>query len=519
MAYKAGLSRRPIPNEAMHNDRASSGISGLDDILGGGGFPRSQMYLVEGDPGAGKTTLGVQFLLAGRKKGESGAYVVLSESGRALRRLADSHGWDLQDIQVIESRGFGPDEDAYSLFHPSEVELGETSRTILNELDRLRPRRIVIDSLSEVRLLAQDPLRYRRQILTLRQFFEERDMTVLMLDFVNEGDDRQLESLCHGIIGLDQVTLEYGGHRRRLRIHKLRESKFRDGYHDFSIETGGLSVYPRLVAAEHRDALDFEAQTTSTGLERLDAVLGGGLDRGTSTLILGPAGSGKSTLAAVCARAAVQRGEKVAFFIFDEVPSTLVVRGEGLGLNVRADIEAGRIALRHINPAEMSPGQFSHDVRQAVDAFGASMVVIDSVNGYHSAMPEEHFLSAHLHELLGYLAQQRIVTIMVMTQAGLVGDAVQSPVDLSYLADTVILLRYFEANSEIRQAISVLKRRTGAHERTIRELRIDRDGVHLGEPLYGFQGIMSGQLVYTGRRPGAERAPDGAGEVATSLGA
>lgn len=483
----------------MNQQRASSGILGLDDVLGGDGFPRNQMYLVEGNPGAGKTTLGLQFLLEGRRRSETCAYVVLSESEKALRRLAASHGWNLDGIEVIESRGFGPDEDHYSLFHPSEVELGDASKTILAELDRLRPQRVVVDSLSEVRLLAQDPLRYRRQILTLRTFFDEREMTVLMLDFVSQGGDRQLESLCHGIIDLDQLTLEYGGHRRRLRVHKLRESKFRDGYHDFTIEVGGLNVFPRLVASEHRDETGFHAQTTSTGLVELDQMLGGGIDRGTSTLILGPAGSGKSTLTAVCARAAVQRGERAAFFIFDEVPSTLVVRGEGLGLNVKEDIEAGRILLRHIDPAELAPGQFSHHVRTAVDQQGATMIVIDSVNGYHSAMPEEHFLSAHLHELLGYLAQANVLTLMVMTQTGLVGGGVHSPVDLSYLADTVILLRYFEARSEIRQALSVVKRRTGRHERAIRELRIESTGVRLGEPLYEFEGIMSGQLVYTGR--------------------
>ena len=482
----------------MNLDRASSGIPGLDNVLGGG-FPRNQMYLIAGNPGAGKTTLGLQFLLEGVRAGESTTYVVLSESGKALSRLAESHGWTLDGIPVIESHGFGENEDQYSLFHPSEVELSDTSKTILAELDRLRPRRVVIDSLSEVRLLAQDPLRYRRQILALRAFFDERDMTVLLLDFITDGDDRQLESLCHGIIGLEQITLEYGGHRRRLRVHKLRESMFRDGFHDFAIETGGLSVYPRLVASEFRDELVFHSETTSTGLRELDALLGGGLDRGTSTLVLGPAGAGKSTLTAVCAKAAVQRGERAAFFIFDEVPSTLVVRGEGLGLNVHADVEAGRISIRHVDPAELAPGQFSHYVREAVDSFGASMIVIDSINGYQSAMPEEHFLSAHLHELLGYLAQANVITLLVMTQTGILGGSVESPVDLSYLADTVLLLRYFEAHSEIRQAISVVKRRTGRHERTIREMRISPGGLTLGEPLYQFHGIISGNLVYTGQ--------------------
>ncbi len=496
-------------------ERASSGIPGLDDILGGTGFPRNQMYLVEGNPGAGKTTLGLHFLMEGVRSGEKVAYIVLAESEKALRRLARSHGWSLDDVTVIESADQSVDEDQYSLFHPAEVELGQASDTILGEIDRIRPDRVVLDSLSEVRLLAQDPLRYRRQILTLRKFFDDRNITALLLDFVGEKDDRQLESLCHGIVQLSQRTPEYGGHRRRLRVTKLRESAFRDGFHDFTIGRGGLSVYPRLVANEHgrgraHVVAPFHQSTCSSAVPELDALCGGGLDRGTSTLILGPAGAGKSTLSAIYAKAAIERGEKVAFFVFDEVPNTLIVRGEGMSLNVRAHVESGHMIIRQVDPAELAPGQFAHQVRHAVETLGATMVVIDSVNGYHSAMPEEKFLSAHLHELLAYLNQSNVVSIMVMTQAGLVGTGVTSPVDLSYLADTVILLRYFEANSEIRQAISVMKRRTGPHERTIREFNLDSQGVRIGAPLTQFHGVMSGQLVYSGadlisqrKRPGA----------------
>lgn len=384
-------------------------------------------------------------------------------------------------------------------FTPSEVELGEASDTILGEIDRLRPDRVVIDSLSEVRLLAQDPLRYRRQILTLRKFFDDREITALLLDFVTDGDDRQLESLCHGIIQLSQRTAEYGGHRRRMRVTKLRESAFRDGYHDFAIDKGGLQIFPRLVASEHNRGLGFKQETCASNIPELDSLCGGGLDRGTSTLVVGPAGAGKSTLTAIFARAMVERGEKVGFFVFDEVPNTLIVRGEGMGLNIREHVDAGRMLIRQVDPAELAPGQFAHQVRHAVESLGCSMIIIDSVNGYHSAMPEEHFLSAHLHELLSYLNQTNVVSLLVMTQTGLIGANVASPVDLSYLADTVILLRYFEANSEIRQAISVMKRRTGPHERTIRELYIDAQGIRIGAPLTEFSGVISGQLVYAGR--------------------
>jgi circadian clock protein KaiC len=488
-----------------NNERASSGIPGLDIILGGEGFPRNQMYLIEGNPGAGKTTIGLQFLLEGVQCNETVAYVVLAESEKALRRLARSHGWDMQGVVVIESSDQSTAEDQYSLFHPAEVELGHASDTILGEVDRLRPSRVVIDSLSEVRLLAQDPLRYRRHILTLRHFFDQREITALLLDFVGTNDDRQLESLCHGILQLDQLAPQYGGQRRRMRVTKLRESSFRDGHHDFTIDKGGVHVYPRLIAAEHGRAIAeaFAPETCSSSLQELDALTGGGLDRGTSTLILGPAGAGKSTLTAVYAKAAVERGERVAFFVFDEVPNTLVIRGEGMGMNIRQHIDQGRILVRQVDPAELSPGQFAHHVRCAVEGDGASMVVIDSVNGYTSSMPEERFLPAHLHELLAYLNQRDVVSLMVMTQSGLVGSGVASPIDLSYLADTVILLRYYETQGEVRQAVSCVKRRTGPHERTIRELSIGKGGVHIGEPLLQFSGVLSGNPVVTSAEPAA----------------
>ncbi|HEY5949510.1 MAG TPA: ATPase domain-containing protein [Kofleriaceae bacterium] len=479
----------------MQLDRASTGIVGLDDVLGGG-FPRGQLFLVEGNPGAGKTTLGLQFLLEGIRNGERCCYVALAESEKALRRLAASHGFDITGLDVIESNDQASVTD-YTIYQPSEVELGETSRALLARLDEIKPQRVVLDSLSELRLMSQDPLRYRRLLLGLRKHFDDRGTTTLLIDFLSDVADRQLESLCHGIVHLDQLVPEYGGMRRRLRVSKLRESAFRDGFHDFAIRSGGMEVFPRLVAAEHDREHEFVVDTVSSGVPEIDALLGGGLDRGTSTLILGPAGAGKSTLAAQLAKANVERGEKAAFFIFDEVPNTLVVRGEGMGMGVRKHVEAGRMIIRQVDPAELSPGHFAHLVRQAVERDGASMVVIDSVNGYQSAMPEEHHLSAHLHELLAYLNQSNVLSVLVMTQSGLVG-ATQSPIDLSYLADTVVLLRYFEAHAEIRQAISVVKRRTGPHERWIRELRIDGNGLRVGEPLRDFLGIMTGNLIYSG---------------------
>lgn len=480
----------------MQVERASSGIVGLDDVLGGG-FPRGQLFLVEGNPGAGKTTLGVQFLLDGVRRGERCCYVALAESERALRRLALSHAFDLTGVDVIESND-QLDLTEYTIYQPSEVELGETSRALLARLDELKPERVVLDSLSELRLMASDPLRYRRLLLALRKHFDDRGTTALLIDFQTDQADRQLESLCHGIIHLDQLVPDYGGQRRRLRVSKLRESRFRDGFHDFEIRTGGVHVYPRLVAAEHDRRGEFTIETASTGLSHLDTLLGGGIDRGTSTLILGPAGAGKSTIAMQLAKAAVERGEKAAFFIFDEVPNTLIIRGEGMGMGVREAVARGQLIVRQIDPAELSPGHFAHLVREAVEA-GVSMIVIDSVNGYQSAMPEEHHLSAHLHELLAYLNQSRVLTVMVMTQTGIVGPNTPAPIDLSYLADTVILLRYFEAHAEMRQAISVVKRRTGPHERWIRELHIDSNGLRVGEPLRDFMGIMTGNLVYSGR--------------------
>jgi circadian clock protein KaiC len=480
-------------------ERACSGIEGLDDILGGG-FPRKRMYLIEGDPGAGKTTLGLQFLIEGARRGEPTVYVILSETEEELRAVAASHGWSLEGITICDLQASEESlkaESQYTLFHPAEVELSDTTKTVLDAVQSVKPRRVVFDSLSEMRLLARDPLRYRRQILALKAYFTARDCTVLLLDIQSaENGDRQLQSLCHGVISLLSTAPEYGGQRRRLRVHKLRGVAFRDGHHDYTIETGGLAVHPRLVASEHHRT--FKSDPVRSGVIELDQLLGGGLDRGTSTLFLGPAGVGKSTLAAQYVLAALKNGERAAAYIFDEVPNTFVLRGEGLGMGLGQYLDSGALRLRQVDPAELAPGQFAQSVRDDVEINKASVIVIDSLNGYRAAMPNELHLTAHLHELLAYLNQQGVLTLLVVSQYGILGEGVSSPIDLSYLADAVVLLRYFEALGEIRKAISVVKKRTGAHEKTVRELDMGREGVRVGKQLHEFQGVLTGQLVYTG---------------------
>jgi circadian clock protein KaiC len=480
-------------------ERAGTGVAGLDDILGGG-FPRRRLYLIAGDPGAGKTTLALQFLLEGARNGEPGLYVALSETEEELRDVASSHGWSLDGITICDlaaSEESLKAESQYTLFHPAEVELSETTRAVLDIVERVQPRRVAFDSLSEMRLLARDPLRYRRQILALKAYFTARPSTVLLLDYESAGmGDRQVESLAHGVLKLEQLAPEYGGQRRRLRVQKIRGIRFRDGYHDFSIVTGGLVVYPRLVAAEHQEP--FRRETVSSGIAELDALLGGGLDRGTSTLFMGPAGVGKSTVAAQYAIAALNRGEKAAFYVFDEVPDTLAVRGEGLGMGIREHLRSGRLRVQQVNTAELSPGEFAQQVRRAVEHDGIGFVILDSLNGYQNAMPEEHFLSAHMHELLAYLNQRGVVTLLVMAQHGVLGQDISSPIDISYLADTVVLLRYFEHAGQVRKAISVVKKRTGNHEKSIRELDMGSAGIHVGEPLHEFQGVLTGNIRYLG---------------------
>ena len=465
-----------------------TGVDGLDDILGGG-LPRNRIHLVEGDPGTGKTTLALQFLLEGVRLGESGLYVTLSETKEELIAVARSHGWSLEALTICEltvpEETLRP-ESQYTLFHPSEVELGETTKSVLDEVERVQPARLVFDSLSEMRLLARDALRFRRQILALKQFFIGRQCTVVLLD------DRlsEVNSLATGVIMLEHLAPLYGAERRRLRVQKLRGTKFRGGYHDFMIRTGGLQIFPRLVAAEHRNALT--PRPLGSGIEEFDALLGGGLDRGTSTLLMGPAGVGKSSVAAQYASAAAERGERAAVFVFDESVAVYLTRATGLGMSLSHHVAAGRISLRQVDPAELSPGEFVSTVREVVERDRPSVVVIDSLNGYLNAMPEEQFLTLQMHELLAYLAHHDIVTILVMAQHGLLGAGMQTVVDVSYLADTVVIFRYYEAEGAVHQAVSVLKKRTGYHERTIRELSLTPGQIRVGEPLHRFDGILTG---------------------------
>ncbi|HEY8022554.1 MAG TPA: ATPase domain-containing protein [Thermoanaerobaculia bacterium] len=492
---------------AFQPARASTGVSGLDEILGGG-LPSHRMYLVEGDPGAGKTTLAMQFLLEGVRRGEPGVYATLSETEEELRAIALSHGWNLDGITICDLQTAEESlkaDSRYTLFHPSEIELSETTRTVLAAVERVEPARVVFDSLSEIRMLARDSLRYRRQILALKHYFTGRRCTVLLLDYrTPQGGEFQLQSLTHGVLTLEHLAPEYGGQRRRLRVQKVRGISFRDGYHDFSIDRGGLVVYPRLIASGRR--AKYEREAVSSGLAELDALLGDGILRGTSTMLLGPAGVGKSTLAMQYAQAAARRGERSAIYIFDENPETWLGRADGLGMPLGQAVAAGTIELRQVDPAELSPGEFAQLVCSSIDG-GTRMIVIDSLNGYLNGMPEERFLSLHVHELLAYANQQGVVTLLVMAQNGLLGVGIEAPVELSYLADTVVLLRYFEAAGEVRQAISVVKKRTGRHERTVRELRIEAPGVRVGRQLTEFSGVLAGQLVYAGGEPLLQKSP------------
>ncbi len=484
----------PVFTEAS---RIPTGIEGLDDILGGG-VTANRLYLVEGPPGTGKTTFSLQFLLQGARRGEPGLYVTLSETESELRAVAQTHGWSLDGLELFElvpEAGLDPELEQ-TLLHPSEVELGETVRGVMERVDTLKPKRVVLDSLSELRLLAQNPLRYRRQILALKHFFSSRDCTVLVLDDrTGEPGDLQLHSIAHGVISLDQTPTGFGAERRRLRVIKMRGIKYSGGYHDMSILTGGVCVYPRLIAAEHPGATP--AEVLATGIDGLDALLGGGLVPGTTTLLNGPAGVGKTTAAVRCMVSALEQGERAAFFLFDERLPTLMLRSAALNMDLQPYIESGHLKIRQIDPAELSPGEFAIAVRNAVERDGAKVVVVDSLNAYLQAMPEDRHLTLQMHELLSYLGQQGVLTLMILGQHGLVGD-IRSDVDLSYLADTVLLLRFFEADGEVRKAISVVKTRTTDHERTIREFRVDTNGLSIGTPLRGFQGILSGAPTYRG---------------------
>jgi circadian clock protein KaiC len=487
----------PIPG-SDELETISTGSGGLDDILGGG-LDADRVYLVEGRPGTGKTTLALQFLLEGVRQGEPCLYVTLSESERELRSVVTRHGWTLAGIDVFElvppEASLDPDQEL-TLFHPAEMELSETTKSILDRVRVVSPKRVVFDSLSEMRLLSQNSLRYRRQILALKNFFAGRQCTVMLLDDLSSNDhDLQLHSIAHGVITLEQLSLEYGAERRRLRVVKMRGMKYRGGYHDFTIQTGGLAIYPRLIAAEHHKA--FLGDITSTGSSQLDALLGGGIERGTGLLLIGGAGVGKSSIALTYAMAAATRGERVGVFAFDEGLGTVFARAAGLGMPLQDHVDSGQITVQQIDPAEMSPGEFAYQVRNGVEHDGYRVVIIDSLNGYMNAMPEERFLVLQMHELLSTLNQLGVITILVLAQHGLMGP-MQTPLDISYLSDAVLMLRYFEAEGRVRRAISVVKKRSGAHEDTIREFRLTVEGVKVGPPLTEFQGILSGVPNYHG---------------------
>ena len=489
--------------------KAKTGVEGLDDILVGG-FTRRHVFLLEGSPGTGKTTIALQFLLEGANLNERCLYISLSETEEELRDSAASHGMEPGDgieiFELVPPESLLDADQQQSLLYSSDLELGETTKLIFEAFERVRPQRVVIDSLSEIRLLAQSSLRYRRQILALKHFFSRSDATVLLLDdMTSDNLDKTVHSVVHGVIHLEQLAPDYGSERRRLRVIKYRGQSFRGGYHDFVIKTGGVAVFPRLRAIEHKTG--FDRTTLSSGIREFDDLLGGGLERGSSTLLIGPAGTGKSLFALQFVDAAVKRGEKAAIFIFDEELGLLFTRTKSMGIDLEKMSDEGLIHIEQLDAAELSPGEFAQRVRDRVASYDAKTVVIDSINGYQASMPQENALILHMHELLQYLNRQGANTFLTVAQHGLVGD-MKSPVDVTYLADSVILLRYFEALGKVRRAISVVKKRTGRHEETIREFRITNTGLTLGGPLSGFQGVLRGVPTFVGEKQPLLQMPE-----------
>jgi len=503
--------KKEVSSSPASLERCPSGVDGLDEVLGGG-LPRNCFYLVQGDPGSGKTTLALQFLLEGVRRGERVFYITLSETREELLKVARSHGWSLEDIPLLELSAMEAalrPEAQTTVFHPSEMELDKLSELLLTEAHKVKPSRIVFDSLSEFRLIAETSLRYRRQLLKIKQDFGRFQSTVLLLDDKMDnnqwGRDPHVLSLTHGVIEMEQMSPDYGTSRRRLRVMKLRGVKYREGYHDYTIATGGLHVYPRLIAAEHH--LKFERAPVSSGLKELDELLGGGLDRGTTTLIMGPAGTGKSTLALQYAVQMAKKGESVMFFAFDETRGVMLSRAKALGIPVAKHVESGMVTAQQVDPAELSPGEFAVRILRGVEA-GCKLVIIDSLNGYLNAMTGEKYLNSQLHELSSYLNQQGVMTILILAQHGLVGAA-EAPVDLSYLADTVVNLRYFEAGGVVKQALAIIKKRSGHHEKTIREFKLEAGkGIRVGQPIREFQGVLSGVPVFHGAKEQILKASD-----------
>ena len=491
-------------------DIASTGVAGLDDILNGG-LTTGRVFLLEGTPGTGKTTIALKFVLEGSRAGDKCLYITLSETEAELRAGATSHGWALDDrIMVFE---LVPPEAAIdvsrqqSLLYSSDLELGETTKSIVDVIERVKPDRVVIDSLSEIRLLAQSSLKYRRQLLALKHALTRHGATVLLLDDrTSEASDKTTHSIVHGVVQLEELAPNYGAERRRLRALKYRGMRFRGGYHDYTIKSGGVVVFPRLRAVEHKT--EFNREKMTTGIVELDTLLGGGIEQGSSTLILGPAGTGKSLFTLQFVWSAIKRGEKAAMFVFDEELGLLFERTRSLGYDLEAMRKGGALHIEQVDAAELSPGEFAHRVREIVDNAGSSSVVIDSLNGYQAAMPDEASIVLHIHELLQYLNRQGANTFLTVAQHGLVGS-VESPVDVTYLADTVVLLRYFEAQGQVRRAISVIKKRAGQHEDTIREYRIGKSGLTIGPPLQEFQGVLQGVARYVGEKDRLMGTADG----------
>ena len=477
------------------NSRVKTGITGLDDILGGG-LPARRLYLIQGQPGSGKTTLALQFLLEGARRGEKVLYISLSETREEVEEVAQSHGWSLDDLEIVELSAIEKQLSASAqntLFHASEVELTETTKLLLDAVEKVKPSRVAFDSLSELRLLSHDALRYRRQILSFKQYFAGRNCTTLLLDDSGEaGSDSHVLSLAHGVIILEQLAPEYGASRRRLTVQKVRGATYRGGYHDYVIVTGGITIFPRLVAAEHHR--NFPNENVGSGLPGLDNLLGGGLPRGTATLLSGPPGSGKSNIALTFAINAARNGDKVAIYTFDESLPVFFARAAGLNFGLDELAENGMIAVTQIDPAELSPGELTTRIRHAVEKDGVKVIYLDSLNGYLHSMGEERYVNLQLHELVTYLNQQGVVTMIVVAPAGMMGQ-MASPIDVTYLADSVVMFRFFEADGAVHKAISVVKKRTGTHEHTIRELFIDSAGIKVGPPLDAFRGVLTGVPV------------------------